>query len=207
MTHTRPPYYTVRMRKTDHPLYPVWQSMKRRCHTETNSSFKNYGGRGITICRSWLRDFWKFVRDMGDKPSPAHSVGRIDNDGPYEPANCRWETNLQQQRNRRNNIPVTAWGETHALSFWAERSGVRWWTIHKRIVEYGWGAEDAISTPPADTSAKYKVDGIAYSLPQLAEKFGIREKTLRKRLYKSRWTIERALSEPVKTSDPFSQFE
>lgn len=91
---------------TDHELYGVWNSIKSRCLTSSCPSYKNYGGRGITICRRWLdgedgmTGFECFVSDMGPRPT-GYTVERKNNDGPYDPANCIWATRLEQNRNTR----------------------------------------------------------------------------------------------------------
>lgn len=83
-----------------HPLYGTWCNMKQRCYNPANPAYKYYGGRGISICAEWVNDFAKFRDDIGTKPSPIHSIDRIDPDGNYEPANCRWATPKQQAENR-----------------------------------------------------------------------------------------------------------
>jgi hypothetical protein len=83
------------------PEYICWYGIIRRCCRPTDTSWERYGGRGITVCDRWRNSFEHFLADMGRKPTPQHSIDRINNDGDYEPANCRWATASEQQRNKR----------------------------------------------------------------------------------------------------------
>ena len=89
-----------RNNKSKHPLYTTWCAMKARCHNSNATEYKNYGGRGITVCTEWRLSFETFIKDMGERPSTNHTLDRIDNDGIYCKENCRWATWKQQQENR-----------------------------------------------------------------------------------------------------------
>lgn len=86
--------------QVDHELYFVWHSMISRCRNRNYPNYKNWGGRGITVCRNWKLSFSKFLADMGERPEGL-TLDRIDNDGNYEPSNCRWTNRFIQNRNTR----------------------------------------------------------------------------------------------------------
>ena len=126
-------------------VYQAWQGMHTRCGNPREPGFKHYGGRGIKICKRW-RKFENFYADMGIPPSKKHSLDRIDNDGNYEPRNCRWATELQQKSNRRNTRRLTFKGETKTITEWSRKTGLSWEVIYGRV-RLGWSVHKALSTP------------------------------------------------------------
>lgn len=128
------------------PEYSAWQSMKNRCLKPEHKSWKDYGGRGITICPEWIDSYTTFLEDVGRRPSPNHSLDRIDNDAGYQKDNVRWATRTEQMRHTRNNRLVTAYGETKSIVEWSERAGIPWSILSDRL-NSGWTPERAISDP------------------------------------------------------------
>lgn len=127
-------------------VWQAWMGMKNRCYVKTHGGYKNYGGRGIIVCDRWRHSFENFYTDMGDQPSPVSTLDRIDNDGDYEPSNCRWASYSQQNRNRRNNRLVEIDGETHCIAEWVEILGIKDHLVKTRM-RRGWSAEKALTTP------------------------------------------------------------
>ncbi len=127
-------------------IYWVWSGMIQRCCNPKSKYFHNYGGRGITVCREWRESFEAFQASVGPRPSPKHTIDRIDNERGYEPGNVRWSTRKEQNNNTRKNRLVTAFGETLTLSQWSERFGIKALTIRARL-EKGITPEEALTKP------------------------------------------------------------
>lgn len=114
------------------PEYNSWRAMIARCYDPRNNRYEQYGGRGITVCQRWRR-YANFLSDMGRKPSPRHSIERIDRDGNYESRNCRWATATEQARNKSNSRTVALNGELVPLIVAAEAMGVSYGTLHSKL--------------------------------------------------------------------------
>jgi hypothetical protein len=127
-------------------LFNVWYGMVRRCHESTAHDYPHYGGRGIVVCPEWKNDFMAFRSwALSDGYADHLTIDRKDNDGNYEPGNCHWITNIEQQRHRRNNHTLTLNGETLPISVWAVRLGVERSTLWRRHSKYGKSDEETLS--------------------------------------------------------------
>jgi len=129
--------------------YRIWSGAIRRCTSKIDKLYPYYGGRGIRVCRRWMK-FVAFIADIertiGRRPSPQHSLDRKNNNGNYAPGNVRWATRTQQARNTRSNRRIAVDGVTRTLAEWAERSGIPYKTVHARL-KAGALPRDAIFQP------------------------------------------------------------
>jgi hypothetical protein len=132
------------------PEHWTWANIIQRCTNPKASHYEFYGGRGITICERWRNDFASFLADVGPRPSPAHSIERVDNEKGYEPGNCVWATRLEQMKNTRRSKPVLYRGERLLVADAIQQAGsaVPQQLVLKRL-RRGWPPERAIETPPA----------------------------------------------------------
>jgi hypothetical protein len=130
------------------PEWTAWTRMKTRCLNPGHPAFKDYGGRGITVCERWMT-FENFIADMGRRPSNKHSIDRINNDGNYEPSNCRWATRKEQANNRRSSRFLTFEGRTLSCSEWCiELSDLNLTSQHiYQRLQMGWSPERILTTP------------------------------------------------------------
>lgn len=142
---------------TNTKLYSVWSGMKNRCLNKKQSSYKNYGGRGIKFCDEWLdfMNFYNWAINNGYKEDL--QLDRIDNDGDYCPENCRWVSQRFQINNRRVSVNIVAFGETKNASDWAldSRCQCSYSALTYRV-KNGWNVEKAILTPSHGFNQKFR---------------------------------------------------
>lgn len=130
-------------------MYATWLSRRRRCYDTRCPAYKNYGGRGITMCDRWRDDFGAFYEDVSKMPhygEVGYTLERIDNNGNYCPENCCWATAKQQSNNRRSNVMIAYLGRTQTLGQWVEELGLNYKRTRKRIRDLNWSAERAFTT-------------------------------------------------------------
>ena len=138
---------------SDTKAYQVWRAMKNRCDNPNDKNYNHYGGRGISVCNSWHEDFacfYKWLTDNGYvescKRNVKQTIDRIDNDGNYEPSNCRLVSMNEQANNKSNNKTYTYDGETHTYAEWAKKCGVKYKSFMNRVYK-GWDFNKIINTP------------------------------------------------------------
>lgn len=127
------------------PEYRVWAEMLSRCNNPRNKAYHKYGGRGIHVCVEWHK-FENFIADMGNRTSKDYSIDRINNDGNYEPANCRWATRMEQGNNTRANRILIFDGKSLTITEWSRIIGIQGATIFSRL-RLGWTINKALTTP------------------------------------------------------------
>lgn len=134
--------------KSNTKLYEVWKGIKARCYNPTHIGYGNYGGRGIKVCDEWLNDFGSFFNwSIDNGYCDGYQIDRIDNEGDYEPDNCRWVTAKENSNNKRTNHLITYKGETKTMREWCDELGFNYYTIRSRINNYHWSVEKAFETP------------------------------------------------------------
>lgn len=146
-------------RNTTHGLYFTaehrsWEAMLKRCYYKENVGYKNYGEKGITVCKRWRESFQCFFDDMGYKPSIKHTLDRIDNSDGYYKENCRWATRVEQSLNRSDNHRLTFNSKTQTIKEWSDEVGIKMSTICNRINIFGWSVDRALTEIPIDYKNK-----------------------------------------------------
>lgn len=128
--------------------YSAWNAMRDRCTNPNSKDYPNYGGLGIILCDAWKK-FPGFLKDMGQRPSPSHTIDRIDGQGNYEPDNCRWATRIEQNNNRCNVRKFSFRGGVMSIGDAMRAAGCQLdqTIVYHRVVCAGWELEAAIATP------------------------------------------------------------
>jgi hypothetical protein len=134
-------------KRRNHPLYNTWKSMKGRCNNKNGSDYKYYGGRGISVCERWRDSFTNFIVDMGERPK-GYSIERINNDGNYEPGNCKWASKSEQGYNKRTTKLKPEWVEA------AKQNNISLDSLYRRIIERKMPPEEAILKPMRANSSR-----------------------------------------------------
>lgn len=148
----------LREARTDHgasvkngsPLYLTfiaWQSMLWRCYNKNRRDYKDYGGRGILVCKRWRDSFKSFLQDMGERP-PNLTLGRKNNDKGYSPDNCEWQSNSEQSRNKRTSHFLLLDGQKKTIAEWSEITGISKDALTMRVNKLGWTEKEALTIPP-----------------------------------------------------------
>ena len=185
-------------------IHGIWATMLARCKNPNVPAYKDYGGRGIKVCERWHK-FENFLADMGEPPE-GRTIDRYpNNDGNYEPGNCRWATAEEQGYNKRDTVRVTANGENKTLLEWAQSSGMKLNTIRHRIYKLKWPPERAVTEPP-DVSHKapkksrvlLTVDGVSAGMAEWSRRTGVSIATIWARIQDG-WDHDRAVKTPARS--------
>ena len=169
--------------------------MKERCYNEKNIKYKDYGGRGIKICEDWLSDFAKFYDwSVNNGYNDELTLDRIDFNGNYEPKNCHWATQQEQQNNRRDNVHINVNGKDFTISQLARLIKSKPASVAYRL-KHGWSIDDIINKPFENTKERLiTFNGKSQSINAWARETGISKITIRNRLNRYGWSIEETLT-------------
>ena len=186
-------------------LYKVWQGMINRCRNPKHEYYSYYGGRGIEVCNEWKKDFlvfrkWSLENGYDENAEFSEcTLDRIDNNGNYEPSNCRWVSMKEQSRNKSTTSYAEIDGITKSVIEWAEEFGINPRLLSDRL-KAGWKTKSELSKPPVDirhTTSKYiTFNGKTLDQAGWAREIGISPTSLGKRLKNPNWTLEKALTTP-----------
>ena len=187
------------------PEYTIWCHMKRRCSGKSKvKGDASYIKRGITVCERWKSSFENFYKDMGPRPGSEYSLDRINNDGNYEPENCRWATMKEQANNTSRNILISHNGETKTITQWADYLNADPGALRSRIINYGFSIEEALSRPfrkkGENMPLEFLIEGNFLTIEQCVKKFDVPIENIRSRYHKG-WDVERIFNTPVKKQE------
>lgn len=180
-------------------LHSVWSDMKRRCKNPSRKNYPHYDGRGITVCPEW-EDFNNFYEwAIANGYSQGLSLDRINNNGNYEPDNCKWSTVKEQNDNRSCTVKFTYNGETRTLTEWSELYGLKYGLLYDRIFREGLSFEEAIHKPYEKRERLIKYNGKTQNLTEWSKELGLSYGLLKNRLNKLHWTVEKAFNTPAES--------
>lgn len=183
--------------------YSTWSHMIRRCYDIRLAQFKDWGGRGITVCDEWRGEngYEQFLKDMGKRPTPKHSIERRDNFGSYSPDNCYWATRIEQGRNKRNNVYFAHQRRSLTIADWSRELNIEVHTLRRRLVDLKWTVEECVTMKPGavykrkgqDRAERYiEFNGENLTISQWSQRLGITAKTIYQRL-RAGWPPEKIL--------------
>ena len=163
---------------------------------ETHPKWVDYGGRGITVCDEWRDDFSRFLEDMGLRPTPGHTIERVDNDKGYSKDNCVWATRKEQAQNTRHNVYHEHNGERRTQTEWARLNGIKQCTVSQRI-NNGWSVEEALTKKTNyEKTPSVEYNGQSHTLFEWSQVTGISYTVLHSR-FRRGWDVFRMLNTPV----------
>lgn len=175
--------------------YRIWQGIKARCNNPNDTGYSNYGGRGIKVCDEWL-SFDQFLIDMGTRPKD-FEIDRINNDGDYEPSNCRWVTKSTNMSNTRRSNRVTWNGVTMSIAEWAKHLNVPEGRLRNRL-QSGWSVEKAFESQSFNRDqVLLEHNGEKLNVTEWSKRTGINRETLYARIYKG-WDVGKILTTPAR---------
>lgn len=194
-------------------LVYVHYAMKRRCYNPESKDYKNYGGRGITVCSEWLNTEKVVIKDtdlhnctkgfiafrewaLSNGYADNLILDRINNNEGYSPENCRWITRKEQNINKRNNHIIEYKNQKHTVSEWAEIYGISYNKLLDRINKFGLSFEEAISYNGNKNERLITYNGKTQSMSAWSKYLGIPYTVLRARLNRSHWTVKEAFETP-----------
>lgn len=182
-----------------HPLYRTWSNIKTRCYNVNDPHYKNWGGRGITMCDVWKDDFLTFHNwAISNGWEPGLTIERIDNDKGYEPLNCKWITHAEQAKNKQTTHWITFNGKTQSLHDWSIEIGIDEGILERRINYLNWSIERAITEPKVEHSYMVEYQGEVRSLVEWSEILGMSRDILYQRLKVLNWSVDKAFTTPIR---------
>lgn len=168
--------------------WEAWASMIQRCTNPKNKRYYSHGARGIRICDRWVNSFVNFLADMGRAPSKEYSLERVDNNGNYNPSNCKWATKVEQANNRRNNIRIEYMGRTQTLKQWCDELSLPYLRVKARI-HAGHSVQEAFTSTPKGVridSILLELNGKTQTLTQWSKDLNMPYRTLKRRAVKEK---------------------